>query len=228
MRDISREGGGVTMNRELKLPDHVLLRADGSLMITERDSGRNRSVRIHGRPQVLVRRSSLRFVGAVAGAIFASYFSYMFLPDVFTSTWEMAALPVLMSIPILAGSVSNGRAALIAYLAGFLVFAAVAGGLAGQLKVGILFLGGGPLDYQGVAYVPASDLVVVLFLGMIPWATFVVLGQTMVTYAVVFEEGGERETITLRDPGMVREIMDYLGFSGDSAMPGPDHPPLVL
>ncbi len=203
------------MNRELKLPDHILLRANGSLMITERDSKKERSVRIDGRPQVLAKGSPMRFVGAVAAAVFASYFSYMFLPDVFTSTCEIAALPPIMSVPILVGAVSNGKLALAAYLAGFLVFAAVAGGLAGQLRIGFLFLGGGPLDYQGIAYVPASDLVVVLFLGMIPYATFVALGQTMVTYEVIFEEGGQRETITLRDAGMVREIMNYLGF-GDS------------
>ena len=157
----------------------------------------------------------MRWIGAVAAAILASYFSYMFLPDVFTSPWEMVALPLIMAIPVLAGAFSNGKMAVVAYLAGFLVFAAVAGGLAGQLRVGLLFLGGGPLDYQGIAYVPASDLVVVLFLGMIPYATFAALGQTMKTYRVLFEEGGQRETITLRDPGMVRELMDYLGFGGD-------------
>jgi hypothetical protein len=208
---------GLSMNRELKLPDHVLLRADGSLMINERRSGRSKSVVIDQRPTVVTKGSRMRFIGAVAAAVFASYFSYMFLPDVFTSAWEMAALPVMMSVPIMVGAVSKGKVALVSYLAGFLVFAAVAGGLAGQLRIGFIFLGGGPLDYQGIAYVPASDLVVVLFLGMVPYATFAVLGQAMRTYEVIFEEGGQRETITLRDPGMVRDVMDYLGFAGESA-----------
>lgn len=203
------------MKRELKLPDHVLLRVDGSLMISERRTGRSSSVRIDERPRVLAKGSPMRCIGAVAAAILASYFSYMFLPDVFTSPWELVALPLIMAIPILVGGFSNGKMGLVAYLAGFLVFAALAGGLAGQLRVGLLFLGGGPLDYQGIAYVPASDLVVVLFLGMIPYATFAALGQTMKTYKVLFEEGGQRETIILRDPGMVRELMDYLGFGGD-------------
>jgi len=199
---------------ELKLPDHVFSRRDGSVTILERESGKQLSLSLPARARIVEKKSMARYLGAAASAVFVIYFASMFVEIMFTTTAELAILPALVAIPFIIDRVGGGRAAVLGYLVAFFSFALLMGGMAaGSLRLGLIFFGGGPADYQGYAIVPASDILTALVLGLLPFSVMKIIGQVVTKYGIIFEPAGEEYTIWVRRKDLVGEILRFLDRS---------------
>jgi len=199
---------------ELKLPDHIFSRSDGSVTILERESGNQRSLSLPARARIVEKKSMARYLGAIASAVFVIYFASMFVEILFTTTLELAILPVLIAVPFIIDRVGGGRAAIAGYLIAFFAFALLRGGMAtGSLRLGLIFFGGSPVDYQGYAIVPASDILTALILGLLPFGFMNIIGQAVAKYGIVFGSAGEEYTIWVRHKELVGEILRFLDRS---------------
>jgi hypothetical protein len=198
--------------KELKLPDHVFLRRNGTVSIVERGSATERSLKLPAPTRVVEKKSAARYLGALASAVFVVYFASLFLDSLFATALEIALLVALIGVPFLIDRLFGGRIAVFAYLGTFIAFALLRGGLAtGSLRLGLIFFGGSPVDYQGYAIVPASDLITTLVIGLLPFATAKMLGQVAVRYGIIIGSGGDEYTLWVRHLGLVRETLAFLG-----------------
>jgi hypothetical protein len=192
---------------ELKLPDHVLHRKGNRIGILERESGARCDIQLPVEASLRRQTSPRTPIAALATGVFAYYFSMMFTQELFANTVETTALVVLMIIPFLVGPVGRARTAVLAYLAAFLAFAALRGGLMGQLRLGVIFFGDGPISPSGYALVPASSLLAALLIGLVPYLVYRMMGQVAVTYRITIPSGNGHCDINLRDRKLVRETL---------------------
>lgn len=207
---------GTPRARELRLPDHVLVKDAKRVTIVERASGDTHSFTMPIKPIVIKTKSHARFLAALACAVLALYFSYMFMPNIFSSNLEIIALPLIIGVPFVFDRITSGKVALAAYLTVFLIFAACQGGLTNkELRLGVIFFGGGPVSYTGYTIVPASDLIVVLFLGVLPYAVLTMVGQVLVSFDIGLSSERGEYSIRIRHAGMVKEILSFLECIGD-------------
>ncbi len=206
--------------RELRLPDHILVREEGRVTIVERHTGERHALALPVGPEVTERRSPIRIYAALACVVFASYFSYMFLQSIFSSAWEIIALPPIMAVPFAVGRLTNGKIAVASYFGAYLAFVILRGGLGIGPKLGILYFPGGPADFESYAIVPASDLFATVVLGILPYAVFGMLGQALINYDVMIPSSGRGHAIRIRHLGMVKEVLRFLetpGIADDSS-----------
>jgi uncharacterized membrane protein YjgN (DUF898 family) len=202
---------------ELKLPDHVLVREGDRMTVSERESGKRTLIGLPASVSKVERRSPVRFVAGLATALLAIYFSYMFLPGLFSETMEMALLPLMIAVPFIVGKAWNGKAAVISYLVVFFAFALYQGGLGdGGVRLGVIFFGGGPGEYTGYTVVPASGVLAALSVGILPFLTMKMLGQVLVTYQITISYSGQEYSMELRRQGLVKEVMAFAGARGGS------------
>jgi hypothetical protein len=141
------------------------------------------------------------------------------MPDVFSTNSEVVALPLMVLIPFVVKRVWAGRFGIAAYFAAFIAFAYLQGASSYKdLKLGVVFFGGGPISNTGYTIVPATDLVVVLFAGLLPYIVFTMMGQVLVRYDVTFSSAEGEHSISLRHAGMMRELLSFV--RGDRREPG--------
>ena len=205
---------------ELKLPDHIFLRRNGTVTIVERGTGDERSFQLPTTARVVKRMSAVRYLGALASAIFAVYFASMFMDVLFTTNLEIVLIPVIIAVPFVFDRFGGGRAAVLAYLGAFIAFALIRGGFAaGSLRLGVIFFGGGPVDYQGYSIVPASDLLTSLILGLLPYVFMKMLGQAILKYRIVIGSGGDEYAVWVRHPTLAGEVLAFLKRADPAGFP---------
>ncbi len=201
--------------QELKLPDHILVRKGDRVTVTERSSGERRAISTRGSMQVERSRPRVRFLAALASGVLAVYFSYMFIPRVFSSPVEMVLLPVLVSLPIILDFIFNGKVALVSYIIAFLAFAIYEGVASGQeVSLGMIFLISESAQGSEYLFVPASDMVTAMFMGLLPFLTLRMVGQAMARLRVHIPSSEGEYVMELSHGGLVKELESFLEENG--------------
>lgn len=201
--------GGV--QQELKLPDHVIVKDTGGITVVERRTTQKHYFGFPVNPVLTMHRSPVRFLAGLASTFLALYLASILAPGLLSRGWQGALLLLIIVVPFVVEMASNGKAAVVAYLAAFMIFGSYLGILGSGMRLGVIFFGGGPGTASSYAVVPASSLLPVLLLGLLPYVVVVILGQVLLRFDVVFRSASGDYRLVVRHQGMASEVMAFVG-----------------
>jgi len=198
------------VQQELKLPEHVIVKGPGGITVVERRSSQKRYFGSPVNPVVTMHRSPVRLVAGLASTVLALYLASMLATGLLSRDWQAVPLLLIMAVPFIVERASNGKAAVVAYLAAFMIFGLYAGILGSGMRLGVIFFGGGPGTASSYAVVPASSLLPVLLLGLLPYVAVAILGQVLLRFDIVFPSTSGEYRLVVRHQGMASEIMAFV------------------
>jgi len=202
---------GRDLQQELKLPDHVIVKVGSGITVAERRTGQKHNFALPVNPVLRTHKSPVRILAGVASTILVLYLASILAPALLSRGWQGVLLLVLIVVPFIAERVSNGKVAALAYLVSFMIFGSYLGILGSGMRLGVIFFGGGPGSATSYAVVPASSLLPVLLLGLLPYVVVAMLGQVLVRFDVVFPSTSGEYRLVVRHQGMASEIIAFVG-----------------
>jgi len=201
---------GRAVQQEVKLPDHVIIKGSAGITFVERRTGQKRYLGFPIDPVLSIRKSPVRLLGGLAATVLALYLASILAPGLLSRDWQAVTLHLIMVVPFIVERASNGRAAVVAYLAAFMIFGSYLGILGSDMRLGVIFFGGGPGTATSYAVVPASSLLPVLLLGLLPYVVVAILGQVLLRFDVVFRSASGDYRLVVRHQGMASEVMAFV------------------
>jgi len=180
------------------------------IRILDRRTGTEHHLSAPIEPVIRTRTSPVRLLAVPASAVLALYLSSILASGLVSHDWQAALLLLAMAIPFVVGRASSGKLAVLAYLVAFMALGYFLGILESGTRLGVIFFGGGPGTARSYDVVPASNLLPVALVGLLPYVSAGMLGEVLVSFDVTLKSPSGDYTLVLRHKGMAKEAVAFV------------------